>query len=152
MRALLEKQAGAFDQCFVTKPTEWWRWTLAMATGSDLGAGSDAEIQVRWRCGTKLASANPIPLPRLCGTDVHDHTPPIGPGASWPDDCFEKGTTEEFGFEFVPGPAGTPGPFTANDYPVPECTHAGVKPVLTVYFRGDSFGDGAWPRFCTGRT
>lgn len=142
MKQFVEKRSLAFEKCLVAKPTDWWRWTLSVATGFAPGAGTDVDIQVQWRCGTKLSSVNPIALPRLCGTDVHTHTGPTSSPPVWPNDCFGPGTTEQFEFEFVPG---VPGPFVAADNPIviADCTATGVKPVITFHFRSQDALDGA---------
>ena len=44
----------------------WWRWTLIVATGSAAGAGTDADIQVQWKCGTFSATKGMVALVPLC--------------------------------------------------------------------------------------
>lgn len=109
--------------------TPRWRWTLKLTTGSGIGAGTNADIQVAINCGSFVATNKLIALTPLCKDE---------------DNCFDQGNVNEFSFEYIPGiPHVDPTPpLAAGNYPSPACTAAGVEPELTISFQGDSFNDG----------
>lgn len=54
-----------------------------------------------------------------------------------------SGTTNRFEFDNTPGEFLTAGNvFSQSAYPVPACTAPGVKPVLTINFKGPAYFDG----------
>ncbi|KAL4430966.1 hypothetical protein ABPG75_006222 [Micractinium tetrahymenae] len=119
---LKDGQTRSFELCEV-KP--WWSWKLAIRTAAQAGAGTDADLKVSWKCGSFAASNAPISI-----TNCDDAL------------CFEFGTTNRFEFENTPGEFLTAGNvFAPGNYPVPACTAAGVKPVLSILFKGTGYFD-----------
>ncbi|KAL4426801.1 hypothetical protein ABPG77_006587 [Micractinium sp. CCAP 211/92] len=119
---LKDGQTKSFTLCEV-KP--WWSWKLAIRTAARVGAGTDADLRVSWKCGSFEATNSPIRI-----DDCDDAL------------CFEFGITNRFEFDNIPGEFLTAGnAFGPGNYPVPACTAAGVKPVLTITFKGPGFTD-----------
>ncbi|PRW60704.1 lipase [Chlorella sorokiniana] len=103
----------------------YYRWKLTVATANAFGSGTDGQVQVQLRCGGLNATAPHVPL--TCGR-------PLG-------GCFERSQLDKFEFTFNPGRWGPTDPLTPARFPLPACTAAGAKLVLTLGFKGNGLLD-----------
>lgn len=150
-----EWQTVALQLC---ETAAWFRWNVTVTTASGLGAGTDADVAVSLACGSKPATNGQLALKCPLTTDCferwgrqggragqqgarkgrmahrvpaaiaaqhsrrHQQTPTVS--------C--SGSVDQFSFTF--DPANPDASFMPANDPVPTCTAAGVRPVLSVTF------------------
>lgn len=103
----------------------FYRWKLTVATASTAGAGTNGQVEVQLRCGSLNATAPHVPL--KCGRLLGG--------------CFERNQLDKFELMFNPGRWDPRDALTPARFPLPACTAAGAKPVLTLGFKGNGLLD-----------
>ena len=120
-------------QATLCESKPYYAWQATIATADLLGAGTNGEVSLSWRCGAFQATAGVVVL--TPNTYVRQECGLF-------NNCFVRGQTNRFNIKFDMGRWSPSGPVTPAQFPLPACTTPGVQPVLTLAFKGNGLHDG----------